>query len=134
MKQIIETKYQVYSTDNMCYVKFSYFLFCFLNIADHYHVSKSDKDFNWRNTSKMLNTVVVSQFFVNKKHDFYREFLWIFFFNFLFTGTAENRLIKHDKLQCISLVFGLSISILINLIFISCGILLCRYFLTSRYN
>lgn len=82
MKQIIETKYQVYSTDNMCYVKFSYFLFCFLNIADHYHVSKSDKDFNWRNTSKMLNTVVVSQFFVNKKHDFYREFLWIFFLIF----------------------------------------------------
>lgn len=136
MKQIIETEFQVYSTNNMCYVKYCYFLIYVLNIAEQYYVSKSDKDFYWRNTSIMLNTVGVFSNFCKKNKCFpYRISLDIFFFyNFLFTGTTESRLIKQDISQSISLVIGLSISILINLILISCGILLCRYFLTSRYN
>lgn len=45
-----------------------------------------------------------------------------------FAGRTENLSMKQDIPSCTMLVIGLSISISINLILISCGILLCRYF------
>lgn len=90
-----------------------------LTLLSTYHTSRSDKYFYWRNTSINLKIVALSKTFVKKSFPITFGF---------FAGTTENRLLKHDKSNCISLINGLSISILINIMLIGCGILLCRYF------
>lgn len=98
MKQIIETEFQVYSTNNMCYVKYCYFLIYVLNIAEQYYVSKSDKDFYWRNTSIMLNTVGVFSNFCKKNKCFpYRISLDIFFFT-IFSLQAQQKAVWLNRI------------------------------------
>lgn len=102
-----------------------------LSLTMYPWIWSSEKYIHWRYSSIILKNVAFS-------NNFFKQtcFLWIisfgFCYNFAFAGRTENPLMKQDMPILITLAIALSISLLINLILIGCGVLLCRYVWRKR--